>query len=161
MQALDQEAQQAVDAADLGAVALGVVQEEVAGMAVDGFDIMDLLYELQQGLLDGGILLRLGKDEEAAAADAGDAAGGWQVLLEERDDFLQQMLSEALAVLHADGVKLRHIDERRRVVVAMQPVLVGVLQAVHEHAAVTEESCLLVDEAEREVLLAALGRVLE
>ena len=140
---------------------LCVVQEERAVVPVDLLDGVDLLREVQDGLLQAHVLCRLGEDEETAVADAGKAAGRGDCLPHQRDDLLQQVLAEHLAVLHADGVILRYVEQQRRVVVAVQPELVGVLQAVHEHAAVAQKPRLLVDEAERERALAVLGSICE
>lgn len=81
MHAVDQEAQQAVDAAHFGAVYQGVVHQELAGMAFELRDGMEVLRDRQEGLLDGVVLLPLVDHEEAAVADAGDTAVSWQVLL--------------------------------------------------------------------------------
>ena len=76
---MDQQAHEAVEAAHLGAVRLGVVHVERAGMAVDLADRMDFLCNPECGFLQAVVLCILGQDDETAAADAGDAAGGRQV----------------------------------------------------------------------------------
>ena len=127
---MEQQAHEAVEAARLGAVCLGVVHVERAGVSVDLADRMDFLRGLERGFLQVVVLCTLGQDDEAAATDAGDAAGGRQVLVQQRDDILQQMAPELRAVLHADAIELRHVEQRGRVVVAVQAVLVGVEQGI-------------------------------
>ena len=75
--------------------------------------------------------------------------------MQQRDDLLQQVAPEILAVLHADAIELGHVEQRGRVVVAVQAVLVGVQQGIAQHAAVAQQVCLLVDEAECGVLFPA------
>ena len=51
-------------------------------MAVDLADRMDFLCNPECGFLQAVVLCILGQDDETAAADAGDAAGGRQVLVQ-------------------------------------------------------------------------------
>ena len=54
------------------------------------------------------------------------------------------MRAEFLAVRQADGIEFRHIDERRRVIVAVEAEVIGIAKPYHDHAAVVEKARLFV-----------------
>lgn len=63
---------------------------------------------------------------------------------QDRTDLLQEMRAEFLAVCQADGIEFRHIDERRRVIVAVEAEVIGIAKPYHDHAAVVEKARLFV-----------------
>ena len=144
MHALDQELQEAVEAAALRAAHRSVVHVECAGAAVDALDGMDGIGNLDirflQGSDEGGLL----EQQETTAADMRDRDGLRQHLSQDRTDLLQEMRAEFLAVRQADGIEFRHIDERRRVIVAVEAEVIGIAKPYHDHAAVVEKARRLV-----------------
>lgn len=142
--ALDQELQEAVEAAALRAAHRSVVHVERAGAAVDALDGMDGIGNLDIRFLQGGDEGGLLEQQETTATDMRDRDGLRQHRSQDRTDLLQEMRAEFLAVCQADGIEFRHIDERRRVIVAVEAEVIGIAKPYHDHAAVVEKARLFV-----------------
>ena len=117
---------------------------ERAGAAVDALDGMDGIGNLDIRFLQGGDEGGLLEQQETTATDMRDRDGLRQHRSQDRTDLLQEMRAEFLAVCQADGIEFRHIDERRRVIVAVEAEVIGIAKPYHDHAAVVEKARLFV-----------------
>ena len=164
LEAFGKDLQQCVKAADLCAVRCRVMRVQRAREAVDFVDALEVGCDLVDALVQAVVRQILLEREEFARADLGNRAGRRQRVRQDGRDAFQQTFLRIFVKHAVQLVERGDVDEQRGVVFAVQAIVVCVLEAGHEHAAIAHEARDGVDEAEvalEDFLLQFVVHVLE
>ena len=141
LQAFHQELEERVKAQRFRAVRRRVMRIERAGEAVDFVDGMDVVRDLRDAFVEAVVAHVFLEDEERAAADMRDGGRWRHDACEDVRDVLQKLFLRVIAEYLVELVKCRDVDDERCEIFAVLAVVVDVLQAGHQHAAVPHEPC--------------------